>query len=172
MHASPSTGVSLRNGWPQGGANARPTPPRPFTCLTPTASPRHAYAAGMAAERVDVRTAQQMQRAGDTIIDVRTSDEYAAGHIAGAINIPIDTLTLARLPPGQLLTTCSLGGRGGRAADLLDRAGRAVLSIEGGTKAWAAAGLPMETGLHRRTATTTYRRRLSMFRRYRLRRST
>jgi rhodanese-related sulfurtransferase len=124
----------------------------------------------MAAERVDVRTAQQMQGVGDTIIDVRTPDEYATGHIAGAINIPIDTLTLDRLPPGQLLTTCSLGGRGGRAADLLDRAGRTTFSIDGGTKAWAAAGLPMETGPHPRTATTG-RRRPSVVRRRALRRS-
>jgi rhodanese-related sulfurtransferase len=100
----------------------------------------------VAAERVDVRTAREMQRAGDTIIDVRTSDEYAKGHIAGAINIPIGTLAVDRLPPGQVLTTCSTGGRGGRAADLLDRAGRTAFSIDGGTKAWAAAGLPIVTG--------------------------
>jgi rhodanese-related sulfurtransferase len=39
-----------------------------------------------------------------------------------------------------------MGGRGGRAADLLDRAGRTAFSIEGGNKAWAAAGLPIATG--------------------------
>jgi rhodanese-related sulfurtransferase len=87
-----------------------------------------------------------MQRAGDTIIDVRTAEEYAKGHIAGAINIPIDALAVERLPAGQILTTCSMGGRGGRAADLLDRAGRTAFSIEGGNKAWAAAGLPIATG--------------------------
>jgi rhodanese-related sulfurtransferase len=88
-----------------------------------------------------------MQRAGDMIIDVRTSEEYAAGHIAGAINIPIGTLAVALLPPGQVITTCSMGGRGGRAADLLDRAGRTAFSLDGGTKAWAAAGLPIVTGV-------------------------
>jgi rhodanese-related sulfurtransferase len=87
-----------------------------------------------------------MQRAGDTIIDVRTHDEYVKGHIAGAINMPIGILAVDRLPSGQLLTTCSTGTRGGRAADLLDRAGRPALSIEGGTKAWAAAGFPIVTG--------------------------
>jgi rhodanese-related sulfurtransferase len=100
----------------------------------------------VAAERVDVRTAREMQRAGDMIIDVRTSDEYAKGHIAGAINIPIGTLSADRLPPGQVLTACSMGGRGGRAADLLARAGRTAFSIDGGTTAWAAAGLPIVTG--------------------------
>jgi rhodanese-related sulfurtransferase len=105
-----------------------------------------AYAERVAAERVDVQTAREMQRAGDTIIDVRTSDEYVKGHIAGAINIPIGNLAGDRLPTGPVLTACSTGRRGGRAADLLDRAGRTAFSIDGGTKAWAAAGLPIVTG--------------------------
>ena len=42
----------------------------------------------MAAERIDVVTAHEMWRAGDTVIDVRTADEYARGHIAGALNVP------------------------------------------------------------------------------------
>ena len=100
----------------------------------------------MAAERVDVRTAREMMRAGDTVIDVRRPNEYASGHIAGALNIPIEELDPTRLPPGQLLTTCSAGGRGGRAADLLDRAGRTAFSIDGGTKAWQAAGFPIAFG--------------------------
>jgi rhodanese-related sulfurtransferase len=99
-----------------------------------------------AAERVDVRTARAMQQAGDTIVDVRRPEEYASGHIAGAINIPIDDLQLDRLPGGQVLTTCSLGGRGGRAADRLVELGMAAFSIDGGTKAWAAAGLPLVRG--------------------------
>jgi len=45
-----------------------------------------------------------------------------------------------------VLTTCSMGGRGGRAADLLALAGRTAFSIDGGTKAWQAAGLPVVTG--------------------------
>ncbi len=100
----------------------------------------------MAAERVDVRTAREMVRAGDVVIDVRSPDEYAAGHISGALNIPIDQLSLETLPDGQILTACSMGGRAGRAADLLDRAGRTAFVIDGGTKAWQAAGLPIERG--------------------------
>jgi rhodanese-related sulfurtransferase len=100
------------------------------------------------AERIDVRTAREMWRAGDTVIDVRTPAEYAHGHIAGALNVPLDTLPLAarRLPDGPVLTACGLGGRAGRAADLLDLDGRTAYSIAGGTKAWAAAGLPVVAG--------------------------
>jgi rhodanese-related sulfurtransferase len=104
------------------------------------------YGRTVAAERIDVRTAREMMRAGDVVIDVRRPAEYASGHIAGAINIPIEELDLATLPPGQLLTTCSMGGRGGRAADLLGGAGRTAFSIEGGVKAWQAAGFPIRLG--------------------------
>jgi rhodanese-related sulfurtransferase len=103
----------------------------------------------MAAERIDAATAREMARAGDLIIDVRSADEYAGGHIAGALNVPIDTLPKAadKLPDGPIITTCQLGGRAGRAADLLDLAGRTAFAIDGGTKAWQAAGYPIATGL-------------------------
>ena len=88
-------------------------------------------------------TAREMWRAGDTIIDVRSPAEYAQGHIAGALNVPLDTLPLGArtLPDGPILTACGMGGRAGRAAELLDLAGRTAFFIAGGTKAWAAAGL-------------------------------
>jgi rhodanese-related sulfurtransferase len=100
------------------------------------------------AEVVDVATAHEMWLLGDPVIDVRTPAEYAGGHIAGAINIPIDRLPSAAdaLPPGQVLTACSLGGRGGRAANLLMLSGRTAFSIQGGTKAWQAAGFPVHVG--------------------------
>lgn len=102
----------------------------------------------MAAERIDVPTARAMHEAGDPIIDVRTPDEYASGHITGALNIPIGMLPkgLDGLGDGPVITTCSSGGRGGRAADLLDAAGRTAFTIDGGTKAWQAAGFSVTTG--------------------------
>lgn len=102
----------------------------------------------MAAERIDVPTAREMQRSGDPIIDVRTPDEYALGHITGAVNVPIGMLpnALDGLADGPVITTCGSGGRGGRAADLLDAAGCTAFTIAGGTKAWQAAGLSITTG--------------------------
>jgi rhodanese-related sulfurtransferase len=103
----------------------------------------------MAAERIDVVTAHEMWRAGDTVIDVRTPDEYARGHIAGALNVPIGLLayTASELPDGPIITACTYGGRASRAAEMLDLAGRTAFSIAGGTKAWQAAGLPVRSGL-------------------------
>ncbi len=102
----------------------------------------------MTAERIDVRTAHEMWRAGDTVIDVRLPEEYATGHIAGALNVPIDMLpkAAAALPDGPVITACSMGGRAGRAAELLALAGRSAFSIEGGTKAWQRAGFPVVRG--------------------------
>ncbi len=102
----------------------------------------------MAAEQVDLAVARAVWVAGDTVVDVRLPGEYASGHIAGAINIPVDLLAArqAELGPGQVLAVCSLGGRSWRAAELLGGAGREALSLRGGTKAWQAAGLPIVRG--------------------------
>ncbi len=102
----------------------------------------------MAAEHIDVATAREMIKAGDAVIDVRTPDEYAQGHIAGALNIPIDTLPMGaeHLPGKTVITACMMGARGERAAHLLDLAGRTAFCIDGGTKAWQAAGLPIAAG--------------------------
>lgn len=100
----------------------------------------------MAAETIDATTAAEMAKSGDAIIDVRSPQEYAGGHIAGARNIPIDTLPGATLPDGPIITTCTMGGRAGRAAQMLDAMGRQAFSIRGGTQMWQSAGLPIVTG--------------------------
>ena len=45
-----------------------------------------------------------------------------------------------------MITACSMGGRASRAARLLDLDGRVAFWIEGGTKAWERAGLPVVRG--------------------------
>lgn len=99
-------------------------------------------------EDIDVAVARARWQGGDPIIDVRTSQEYADGHIPGAVNLPLDSLgfRLDELPSGQLLAVCSMGGRSRQGAERLARLGRSALSLRGGTKAWAAAGLPIVTG--------------------------
>jgi rhodanese-related sulfurtransferase len=102
----------------------------------------------MAAERIDVTTAREMWKAGDVFVDVREPEEYARGHVSGALNIPIGRLpgVAHDLPEGPVITLCSMGGRAARAAAQLDAMGRTAFSITGGTKAWAAAGLPVAVG--------------------------
>jgi rhodanese-related sulfurtransferase len=100
------------------------------------------------AEEVDLTVARALWAAGDPVVDVRTPQEYAAGHVAGAVNVPLDRLPFALrdLPPGQVVTVCSLGNRSRQGAERLARLGRPAVSLRGGTKAWAAAGLPTRTG--------------------------
>ncbi|MGB5104653.1 MAG: MFS transporter [Steroidobacteraceae bacterium] len=75
------------------------------------------------------------------VVDVRSPGEYAAGHVTGARNIPLDALAAraAELPQGlQIVTVCGKGGdRSERAAELLRHLGFAsVRSLCGGTAAW------------------------------------
>lgn len=97
-------------------------------------------------ESIDVPTAEAMWRAGDLVVDVRTSEEYASGHIAGAVHVPLDRIAflLRELPPGQVIAVCSMGNRSRRGAETFARLGRTAFSLQGGTKAWEAAGLPLE----------------------------
>lgn len=78
------------------------------------------------------------------LIDVREESEYAEGHIAGAINIPLRTLTqnLDKIPAGQpVFIYCASGLRAGTALTALQLLGYDnVKSFPGGWKAWSAAG--------------------------------
>jgi len=98
-------------------------------------------------ELIDPASARIRQRDGQLIIDVRTPEEFAQGHVAGAVNIPIDELSSATLPDAPVMTTCGGGGRGGRAAEALAEAGHEAYSIDGGTRAWEAVGLPIESAI-------------------------
>lgn len=78
---------------------------------------------------------------GALVVDVRSPEEYAAGHIEGAINIPVDALDgrVGEIPSGaRLITACGKGGgRSERAAEILRGRGFAsTRSLCGGTQAW------------------------------------
>ena len=78
------------------------------------------------------------------ILDVREPEEYAHGHVPGAINVPQADLAsgLDELPHGRpILAICRGGSRSLRAAQFLKQAGfDRVASVKGGTEAWRAAG--------------------------------
>jgi rhodanese-related sulfurtransferase len=83
------------------------------------------------------------------LIDVREPAEFAAGHAAGARNVPLNTLDSAKgLPTNKaipLVVVCATGARSSRAAAQLRKAGySSVHSLAGGTAAWRSASLPIE----------------------------
>lgn len=83
------------------------------------------------------------------VVDVREADEFAAGHIPGAINMPLSAFQPARLPdaPGKVLVLNCMGGkRSGMALEKCAGARAAVdTHLAGGFGAWTAANLPVES---------------------------
>lgn len=83
------------------------------------------------------------------VLDVRSEKEWAAGHIAGSRNVPLNHLRerLAEIPADRpVVVHCEGGYRSAIAASLLAGAGRThVMDLVGGFKAWAASKLRTET---------------------------
>lgn len=80
------------------------------------------------------------------ILDVREDYEWEAGHVDGALHIPLDALPdrLEDLDPDQdLAVICRTGGRSARAAAWLESHGYSAVNVTGGMGAWLEAGKPM-----------------------------
>jgi rhodanese-related sulfurtransferase len=74
------------------------------------------------------------------LVDVRTSDEYASGHIPKAINIPVSTI--GDTPPTEdkdalIIVYCRSGGRSGNAKDVLEEMGYTNVHNFGGIIDWS-----------------------------------
>jgi rhodanese-related sulfurtransferase len=85
-----------------------------------------------------------------SLIDVRTPAEFRAVHAEGAVLVPLDRLDVKQLGDpikGPVYLICASGTRAKLAAEKLEAAGVPQPTIiEGGTKAWEAAGLPVVRG--------------------------
>ena len=96
---------------------------------------------------ITVQDLATLQTSGQRIqlIDVRSSGEYASGHVPQAINIPLEQLEarFGDLNEGQVAVLCQGGTRAGMACDLLKDHHDGLLLVTGGTKAWIDAGLPI-----------------------------
>lgn len=78
------------------------------------------------------------------LIDVRDAEDYAAGHVEGAVHIPLAELEarLREIPDDRVpVAICRVvGGRSAATAELLIRSGHPdALALEGGTLGWQAA---------------------------------
>jgi rhodanese-related sulfurtransferase len=110
---------------------------------------------GYEAARSRVTAVKPEDTAGAVVIDVDQSDVYARGHVPGAVWICRSRLerlipAVAASKTAPLLVTCGDGIASTLAADTLARLGyTAVRVLEGGTRAWEAAGRPLERGATR-----------------------
>ena len=111
-----------------------------------------ATAGAAAVELVDVAAGQKLVAdPGVTVIDVRTPEEFAAGHIARAQVVDFRAADFAERI-GELdrntpyFVYCHSGNRSGRATALMHELGfTTVYDLQGGITAWTAAGAPVTT---------------------------
>ncbi len=86
-----------------------------------------------------------------TVIDVRPPEEYAAGHVPGAVNIPLSELEsrLRELDPNQEVVAYCRGPHCVLAFDAVERLRKKGLKarrLEDGYPEWKLMGLPVESG--------------------------
>lgn len=92
--------------------------------------------------------ARLLEQGSPYVLDVRETEEYAAGHVPGARNVPLSVLPvrLADVPKDRpVYAVCRSGNRSGQATELLRSAGVDATNVAGGTTAWAEAGRPLST---------------------------
>lgn len=96
-------------------------------------------AAGGGAARVDGPAARKLVAEGALLLDVRTPSEFGGGHVAGAVNVPVDELErrLAEIPKGrEIVVYCRSGARSARAATVLQQHERGPVHDLGPMGAW------------------------------------
>ncbi len=93
-----------------------------------------------------ITVAELAARESTPLIDVREADEFAAGHVPGAVNIPLSQLDarLEELPGEAFDVICQAGGRSARAVQALEARGYDATNVEGGTGEWIAEGRTVE----------------------------
>jgi molybdopterin/thiamine biosynthesis adenylyltransferase/rhodanese-related sulfurtransferase len=103
-----------------------------------------------------------------TLVDVREQHEWDAGHLAGALHAPVDSVTtmihgLVPNPETPLVVYCAHGVRSARAAVALGALGYTnVQSLAGGIVAWEEAGLPLAPTARTDAQRARYARHLAL----------
>jgi rhodanese-related sulfurtransferase len=103
-------------------------------------------------QSVGPNDAVRLMNQGALVLDVRPRDQYEAGHLIDARNVPSADLaqsveTLKKFRDKPVLTCCETGMTAGAAARALREQGfNKVASLRGGLQAWRAENLPLVRG--------------------------
>ncbi|THA26725.1 rhodanese-like domain-containing protein [Streptomyces sp. RKND-216] len=83
---------------------------------------------------------------GVRVLDVRSPQEYAQGHVPGAVNVPLEELLADPASAGSdgVHVVCQSGRRSLEAARALEQSGVTAVSVAGGTSAWIESGREVE----------------------------
>jgi rhodanese-related sulfurtransferase len=98
---------------------------------------------------IDIDQLAGAVRGGAAIVDVREPGEYLAGHVPGAVLIPMGQLPgrVAELDRGApVYVVCASGNRSATMTHFLRSAGFDAYSVAGGTSGWARSGRPVVGG--------------------------
>ena len=101
-------------------------------------------------KRITTKVARELMEEGNAqIIDVRNPDEYATGHVPGAMLLPVDEI-FTRVDEldkdKRLIFVCAVGVRSALACEVAAASGYTELyNLEGGTGAWIDSDYPIET---------------------------
>jgi rhodanese-related sulfurtransferase len=106
---------------------------------------------GLPAEMTREELLERVEAGTVTVLDVRPAEEYRAGHIPGALSIPLEELSsrLGELPPGSEVVAYCRGAYcvlAYEAVELLQAKGRRSLRLHDGMLEWRLSGLPVDTG--------------------------
>ncbi len=108
---------------------------------------RRQVAEAESAAEVDLDQFAAEHSDGAFVLDVREDDEYAAGHVPGAVHVPMAQVPqqLAELPQDRrVLVICQSGNRSRQVVEFLRAQGVDAVNVAGGTGGWAARGWPLE----------------------------
>ncbi len=97
----------------------------------------------MSVSEVTIEELESALQSGARLIDVREPDEYEAGHVPGAILVPLGTVPDSLAQFSSDATTyviCKSGARSYRACEFVIDHGLDAANVEGGTMAWIISG--------------------------------
>jgi rhodanese-related sulfurtransferase len=107
---------------------------------------------GVEAWRASGRETRRIELVGPSdvradLVDVRQANEFAAGHVPGAVNVELGSIAKTDVGPVPVTVMCGHGERAMTAASLLAALGDAADVLDGGPDTWSRArGLPLQTG--------------------------
>jgi rhodanese-related sulfurtransferase len=110
---------------------------------------------------IDPQEAVKLINADAVVLDLRSSEAFARGHIVNAKNIPSDDLTAnqdkyKKYKSRPILAVCDAGTTSSRAVDTLRKSGlENIYGLKGGIAAWTQANLPLVTAKKTKTKTKT-----------------